>query len=340
MPRSKYLDMLKGTVIILVTLFHTVAWNSDNQTAANSYLLNSLMPMLMPTFFGISGFLLYFSKVDQPRRWIADKAKYLLIPHFAIDFLMYFCSLIGFNRAAFDIHGMSLADWLYRTVIRDDGEWFCWAFFFILLLTLLIKISDGSRKFWPVLIGLLLIVTFSPGTPDWLHTVHIQWYFPFTVIGYLLARHWPFIKKRHPEWVAYAGAAAFIPFMFLTNWKGSFVARSMLDNYYWLTTGHLLEGPTIFFQSMFGVGLIMTAVFWKSKAKVFYPLAFFGRYSFAIYILQEFLLLSTSFGSSWLGQGITFVWTLALCVGAIFLLRHVKILPKWFPPSQSQIVNE
>ena len=88
--RYLYLDILKGAAIILVILFHTVNWNSDNHIVVNSYLLNALMPMLMPTFFGISGFLLYSSKIEKTGSWILDKAKYLLIPHFAIDVLSVF----------------------------------------------------------------------------------------------------------------------------------------------------------------------------------------------------------------------------------------------------------
>jgi peptidoglycan/LPS O-acetylase OafA/YrhL len=330
--RYQYLDMLKGVAIILVALFHTFAWNSDIDTAKTSYLLNGLMPILMPTFFGISGFLLYSSKIERTGPWIAEKAKFLLIPHFAIDFLMYFCSLVGFNRGAFEIHTKTLSEWLYRSVIRDDGEWFCWAFFFILLLMLLIKKSDGSRKFWPVLIGLVLIVTLSPGTPDWFHTVHIQWYFPFCVLGYLVGKYWNSIKEHHPEQIAYAGAVAYIPYMYLTNWNGAFVGRPMLDNFYWIVAGKPLEGSLVFLQSLLGVGLIVSVIFWLIKTKVFSWLSFFGRYSFSIYMVQEFILLGFSFGTGAIGQTIVFVWALGLCVGSILLFRHMKFLATWFPP--------
>jgi|GEM_PF-1899062 len=332
MARSLYLDMLKGLGIILVVLFHTVAWNSNQDTAAGSYLLNALMPMLMPTFFGISGFLLYSSRIEKSGQWIWDKTKFLMVPHFAIDFLVYFFGLVGVNRAAFDIHSTGFLDWLYKSVIRDDGDWFCWAFFFVLLLMLIIKKNDGNKKFWPVIIGLLLIVTLSPGTPEWMHTVHIQWYFPFSVAGYLLARYWPLIKES-AKIFAYSGAVIYIPYLFMTGWKGAFVARPMLDNYYWIAAGRPLEGPMIFFQSIFGVGLLVSVVYWLSKVKVFSRLAFFGRYSFVIYILQGLLLVGFSLGTSGIGQALVFVWTLALCVSLILLFRRMGVLSRWVPPA-------
>jgi len=329
--RYPYLDKLKGAAIILVILFHTVNWNSSSHSVVvNSYLLNALMPMLMPTFFGISGFLLYSSKVEKTGSWILDKAKYLLIPHFAIDILWYLFSLVGVNSMAGSIHSLSFPSWLYRSVIRDDRDWFCWAFFFTLLLMLLIKKSDKSRRFWPVLIGLLLIVTLSPGTPDWFHTVHIQWYFPFSVAGYLLARYWSSIK-RYATLLAFSGAIAYVPYMFMTGWNGAFVSRPMLDNYYWIADGKPMEGPMVFLQSVFGAGLLISLVYLLSKAKIFSWLTFFGRYSFVFYILQGLVLTAFFFSSSGIGQAVVFVLALASCSGIIVLLRHIRVLARWVP---------
>ncbi|MDP2013599.1 MAG: acyltransferase family protein, partial [Actinomycetota bacterium] len=61
-PRIEWMDLVKGTTVLLVVLFHSVIHldaisKEDNVTSVWSTSMNVLEPMRMPLFFMVSGML-------------------------------------------------------------------------------------------------------------------------------------------------------------------------------------------------------------------------------------------------------------------------------------------
>jgi hypothetical protein len=337
--RNRYLDVLKGTAIILVVLYHAVAWNDSNN--ATNYLLNFLMPILMPTFFGVAGYLLFASRIGSNKDWIIGKAKFLLPAHFGLNGLMYLASMGRVIAGAITINSYTFAQWIGRTTVLDEGEWFAWAFFFVMIFTLALKLVDQrfSRKvFWLYFVASLLVVGLAPGIPGLFHMVHVQWYYPFAASGYVLAKYWTVISRYHPERLAGAAALFYVPYLFITRWNGAFVSRASLDNFWWIAHGTPLEGPKVYLQSILGLCLITSFCFWINKFKGAQFIAVFGFYSFGMYIWQQVLLILMPAGGSSVRQFIDFYCVLFISLFASAFLSRISSVRRWFPTPTREIL--
>jgi fucose 4-O-acetylase-like acetyltransferase len=327
--RNKQIDIIKGIAIILVVLYHALCWTDPN--FGSSKLLNVLQPFLMPTFFTISGYLLFRSRIIKYKSWILDKAKYLLIPHLALDFLLFAASYTKSATGAGQINSYGFGQWMFKALWRNEGEWFCWVLFFVLLYMLGVYYIDkhrDTRTFWMFTIITLLTLEIIPLPPGILRLVEIQWYVPFAVMGYLVARYQSIAKLWY---LMLFGVALIIPAQIFSNWNGGWVTQPMLNINSWLMNGQYTVWPTRFLQAICGICTIVLLVKWISRYNWSMHFTIFGRYSFFIYLMHSVILLAFSLGST-LPQQLT-MWVIALLgsIGIAMAVGRLPLLDRWAP---------
>lgn len=327
--RSKQIDVLKGVAIILVVLYHAICWTDPN--FGSNKLLNVLQPFLMPTFFTISGYVLFKSRITNYKEWILDKAKYLLIPHLALDLFLFAASYTKAETGASQINAYGFGQWMYRALWRNEGEWFCWVLFFVLLYMLIMYYVEKHRDtkyFWVFTIVTLLIIEFAPLPPGILRLVEIQWYIPFAVMGYLAAKY-PSLDKIW--YLMLFGVVLLLPAQIFSNWNGGWVTQPMLNIYNWFLRDQYSVWPTRFLQAICGICTIVLLIKWISRYNWSTPFTIFGRYSLFIYLMHSVILLAFSLGSN-LPQQLA-MWSIALLgsFATAIIISHIPQLNRWAP---------
>jgi fucose 4-O-acetylase-like acetyltransferase len=327
--RSKQIDVLKGLAIILVVLYHAICWTDPN--FGSNKLLNVLQPFLMPTFFAISGYVLFKSRITNYKAWILDKAKYLLIPHLALDLFLFAASYTKAATGASQINSYGLGQWMYKSLWRNEGEWFCWVLFFVLLFMLIIYFIDKHRdtqSFWMFMIVTLLIIEFAPLPPGILRLVEIQWYIPFALIGYLVAKY----NSLNKIWYLMLFGVVFLfPAQVISNWNGGWVTQPMLDLYHWALIGQYSIWPTRFLQAICGMCTIVLLTKWISRYNWSTPFSIFGRYSFFIYLMHSVILLAFSLGNNLPQQLMMWILSLLGSLALAIVLSRIPQFNRWVP---------
>lgn len=127
--RLNWADSLKGFLILLVILGHSIQYTLGNSCYSN-HLWNIIYSFHMPAFMAISGFLAYRGGggILSIRPTIWRRFRQLMIPFFLWTLLLM---LIGGN--------VSLKLYLRLFLYPDKGLWFLWSLFFITLLFQLSK---------------------------------------------------------------------------------------------------------------------------------------------------------------------------------------------------------
>lgn len=265
----------------------------------------------MPIFFIVSGYFIYMSSKNTGSfKWLRDKAKRFLIPHFSYNIGIFFWSITGL--AFYDgVMQQGFGKWLFNTTILDGGEWFLWTLFGTYVLMMLVIKFDRQDKYFllncAVLTLCVVLIPIYYG--GFLRVAYIQYFFPYVLFGYLFAKYQPEIQGKlcgifngkKLALVIFILAISYITLR--TNFNGVWANRPSVDMaysgglhfiYYALA---ILSIPLVYF-AIKGIS--------KISQRFDYLLSWVGKHSLVIYIASLF------FPGLYIGSGHTAIVTSAL----------------------------
>lgn len=191
--RLHYLDALKGILIILVILGHSIQYQiKDYQHDA---LFRVIYSFHMPLFFLISGFLTFKGRYDS--HLVKKRFVQCIIP-----FISWAIFLPIFESCE--------CDW-NRTIkiltYPDNGLWFLYnLFFYCLIFNLSERWSNKKYKQEYILLPLVVVLYVLMSL---LHTrfnaTQICWYLPFFAMGYYIHKYPNFLNHRSVSIVIIGG---------------------------------------------------------------------------------------------------------------------------------------
>ena len=227
MKKYPFVQHIKTFSILIVVIYHCLLFYSDNVffperaefvSPVISFICNVLDPILVPSFFVASGFLLPVSFRNKNRSVLAaigNRAKRLLIPYYLYGALW----LVPFFHL-FDINSFGRPEsknWIDEYVqmilgVHSDHLWFLWLLFWAVLLFILMKPLLVRKKMVIVsVIALAVSMTINFGL-QWFPYFKLSQTAPFILC--LLAGVWfgTYSDKveKIPSWVLYATAAVLL----------------------------------------------------------------------------------------------------------------------------------
>lgn len=179
--RSIYLDYLKGLLIFLVVLGHSIQYIGYNGYDAVFYnkIFKLIYTFHMPLFLGISGYLTYLSvRKYLWYEFLKKRILTLLVPLFTWSLLHVFITL------PFD-ENFSVADFFNKELdFFLNDYWFIWAIIFYSTIVTFLKKYHIDNGYILILVSLILMSI--PFDKNFLWNM-LESMFPFFALGYFLS---------------------------------------------------------------------------------------------------------------------------------------------------------
>jgi len=322
------IDIMKGIGILLVVLGHAIQKNiSDYQL---NPLYNVIYSFHMPLFFIIAGYLLHKTLKGNRLNWVKNKAIYFVIPHVFFNILYYLMSFTGLTIFENLTAQYSFLNWIKESLIYTGGEWFLWVLFIVLVLMLIVDWANrrfSEFTFWVIAFSIVGILLFLPDTEkDYFRLFELEWYFLFTLIGYLVAKYSIFANKYVV--LLFIGSILYFVLMYWTDWKGGWPDAPPRNLYYYLEAGNPIFYVERLAQALLGISVVIFVSKGISKIKsVSFVFAWLGRISLGVYLFHMFFS-SLGFGSGWLLVGTSFIFSLALGIILTFLCSKIPFIKR------------
>lgn len=247
----------------------------------------------MPIFFIVSGYFIYMSTKDKGSiKWLRDKARRFLIPHFSYNIGIFFWSVTGL--AFYDgVTQQGFGKWMLDTSVFDGGEWFLWTLFgTYALMMLILHIDKRNKDFLFYAFALVIVVVCIPiNHGGFLRLAYIQYFFPYVLCGYLIAKYRNEIQekilnkitKKHVIVIFSVLLTLYV--LLRTNFDGAWTTRPYLDMFY---SGGLHS--VYYTLALLSIPLVYLTIKGISKIsqRFNYVLSWVGRHSLVIYISSLF----------------------------------------------------
>lgn len=179
MSRNRYLDFLKGILIIAVVTGHVVqfVYYKDDQRYFGDIIFKSIYMWHMPLFMAVAGFLSWSGiKRDSFGRLAWLRFKSYLVPVFAWPVLFTCVRLFVQPKIV-------PSEWLNEVTHGSFGDfWFLWAIYLSILLASFCRLAASWYKAAYVVVPLLFLLL-----PDVWHLSLIKYVMPFFMLGCLVA---------------------------------------------------------------------------------------------------------------------------------------------------------
>lgn len=337
--RNITIDFIRGIAIILVVLGHNIQFGSGNtfyQTEGyyTDFLFKLVYSFHMPLFALLSGYLFFWSMKKPTKQIVKKRLPSLLLP------IIAWVTLECAGRAAINIirHDFTVVEFAHTYVVKFLGSfWFLWAMLFCSLIVLLVeKAFKGKVWIYGVLIIPMLFVSSK-------FNAHLYVYmYPYFAAGFLFnkcegIKYYRRVAKK--DW--YALAVAIVTFAVLFIFYGH-------DSYIYTTKISLLGEKGLIVQLGIDIyrwvigfaGSIMVIVLCKMicdgwKGKVIERIAYFGKISLGIYILNSYvnmflLKVTKNFSPNSLIWIIETVVSIIVYVIAVEILKRIPVAKEFF----------
>ena len=204
MPRDKSLDALRGLAIVLVVAGHAIpaavvashggpGWISIDPTSwvptatAKDLLFNLIYSFQMPLFAFVSGLVLWPPRDSPLGKWIALRARRLLVPYFAWFLVTY---LLIEGSASAGLGGLGAA--LFGAVVGRGGLWYLYVLFISSVVIESLARTRAGRWLVPASVVALAAVVLALPPVNVLYLGQLVAVYPFVVLGYMVS---PFKAK-------------------------------------------------------------------------------------------------------------------------------------------------
>ena len=188
MKRIVWADALKGILIVLVVLGHSIQASMIKLGGSfiDDYLWNLIYSFHMPAFIAISGFLAFRGNVirEGGSSWISTiwrRFRQLMIP-----FLLWSVALLFVNH--------NVEHYLDYLLYPEKSLWFLWALFFIAIIFAGVDIIANKLKVkqevamavcWTLLVGVMFLMP----NAKLLGVEYVAYYFFYYLLGYYLHKY-------------------------------------------------------------------------------------------------------------------------------------------------------
>ncbi|MDD6628190.1 MAG: acyltransferase [Lachnospiraceae bacterium] len=193
--RDKYLDILRGTAVILMVLGHCIQYGNGRAFSQPDIFFNNTAFQLiysfhMPLFMLISGYLFIYTveKYSDIMAFVKNRILRLLLPIVCWDIIIYIKFAIEVEKTEGWIKELLVA--YFRSLPED--YWFLWAVFYCS-----IAVWIGRYLFNDSIIYYLLGLVLTFLVPEIIyHLFFYKFMYPFFVGGYLFAKNQELIKNK------------------------------------------------------------------------------------------------------------------------------------------------
>lgn len=319
--RNEYIDFMKGKLIFLVVLGHSIQYSiySNEFVLFSDPLFIFIYSFHMPMFILISGYLYFFSQVEE---WwkLFGKIRTLFIPIFSVISIYFlFKSLLsGVNY--------SFYDFLFTLT---HSLWFLWVLMGILIARYLFSLTSSLfLRFLSPRVSLLINSAFY-GSSIYIITNFWGWWFvsefiyllPFFIIGELIAIYMQ-KRKFNKKILMLMLTAGGIGVLMLMFWKTEYyIYQDKLGSF---------DLSIYLYRMLAGVGLCSLFFVFSHycfillKKEITRFIALLGTSSLFIYILSSFIqpkfigLYNSNFN-------ILFSLAISLLFVVVFLLSSILV---------------
>ncbi len=273
--RQHYLDNLKGLLIFLVILGHTI------QGLICDYQSNLLFRMIysfhMPLFFFISGYLTWKKVPDS--RLLAKRTKQLLLPFLVWAFISPLFYHLKF-------------DWVYTKSVflyPDNGLWFLYNLFvYSAMIWGSQKVTYKRVSQEMVLAAMFLVVcTLMAIFKAKFSCSLVCWYFPFFALGFYLRKYEPQIASFKPYLMIMGGVIWCIGVPF-------WMMREVPLFYQWFNFGGAFSYVYRFLISLAGVFFFFLIGYKYLNVPIKY-IETLGTKTLGIYVFQFIIIVYVTF---------------------------------------------
>ena len=285
--RNILLDILKGLLIILVLLGHSIQYGSGVEFYHNNFWIDFTVRFIysfhMPLFMAIAGYLCYFSLEKHGvwkyncRRWIR------LFPPIGIwSGCLYVLKCIIKHKTPVII---GFIKYLISTF------WFLWA---LLIVGTIVTIVEKYNKTTKIIIYIVLIIL-SCITTDIYNLASYKFMFPCFLLGFYTAKYKLYIYLKNPVWIIISSLLWIILIQFFQK-----------DTYIYTTGFSLLYAKLPLDKQIFvdifrfviaivaSISFVSICHFFKQKnwfGVLEKFLVYCGKHSLAIYILSTYIFV-------------------------------------------------
>lgn len=328
LDRNIAIDILRGIAIIIVAIQHVFIktlpgnfWQYINFNVGSSFN--------MALFITVGGYLAYYSlsKHADHTKWLKSKAYYLLVPHFAINILVYPMSMTGIAEWNDLSQTYSFPSWLLNSTFFGVGEWYLYVMFFTFASLVAVNYFKSRIKpsyYIPVMLGVMILVACFPfrlGDVLWINRV--QFYIPFAMGGYLIAQYKDaivsYFSLRRFAIFSLIMVGFYTYFLYLAGWNGGWGSVPFMNLFTDFNVTALRFG-----QGITMLAPLVLVAYAISKIKYFASgMAWLGKITLGLYMCN---LLFTKVG---VGSGWTLVWTSVagtLLIGIVITLLSKKYI--------------
>lgn len=192
MNRLQWADALKGILILLVVLGHSIQY-VPGMDAESNHLWNMIYSFHMPAFMAVSGYLnsrpIRGGGIIDAKSVIYRRLMQLLVPFFCWSII---ASLFTSPNM---LHGL-----LKKTIDPNSGFWFLWALFWISLIFILtdliskklhLKQEVCETTVAVILVGIMVLTEFR-----YFGFQFIAYYFLFYTAGYYYCKYEDYLPKN------------------------------------------------------------------------------------------------------------------------------------------------
>lgn len=352
--RSQYLDILRGSALILMVFGHCLQYGNGTEFIKNSgFFYNRLFQVIysfhMPLFILLSGYLFFYTagKYQKNSDFLKNRWQRIFLP------------IIGWQTFHYLVNGMRMLgkgemitpDYFLRYV----RSWFTDIWFLLAILYCSLVVFCVRKYFKDSLIIYFLGFVLTFITPDSMANLHLyKFMYPFFVCGYLFGRYLDkaseMISRIGLKYLFTGILAVFVilfcfwdtdAYIYTTGytllWRENTIRQFVIDIY------RMLIGFAGSAVAVFGIKLLydwkaswLSEMPWKKIFAVLWQaLAGIGRNSLCIYILSSEMVhwfleaYSDYFHFSYLGTIMQTVTFIAVCYLVSVWISRVPILNKF-----------
>lgn len=334
-PRDKSLDALRGLAIVLVVAGHAIlAGVSVNQggpglvsigptvwvpiATSKDLLLNLLYSFHMPLFAFVSGLLLWPPRDSPLGKWIALRARRLLVPYFAW-FLIAYLLTGGATQAG--LRGLGAA--LFGAAIGRGGLWYLYVLFISSVVIESLARTRAGRWLVPASVVALAALVLALPPVDFLYLGQLVEIYPFVVLGWMIAPHRGKLAERRRALLMGAPvvfAATF--YLQYPHWLLELSPIWQLAQH--IPGGYLLRILTPYVCATAAIAFLFAA-YQKRSGRMMDAQAWLGRRSLGVYAVHSLLLVGLV--QAGLHSALPlFLATLGASVGLVVVLERVPVL--------------
>lgn len=321
--RLIWLDMLKGFLIILVILGHSIQYCLPDETFESNYWWNLIYSFHMPAFMAASGFV-NFRLVSPPPLTLCKRRTYqLLLPFLVWSFIKW---LVSSNHTISSLIGF--------TFNSGGFFWFLWTLWIISLLFIfcdcISKKIHLPQEYVVIILGVVLMFSMVLINIRVLGFQYIAYYFLFYSIGFYMNKYHINISNK----IIITGL--FILWLLTASfWR-------MHEIPFFLENIHLPHCILLYFYRFFTAILAVFLLFslfqeiFKNIKDEGKHLIYYGRNSLGLYVLQGVCVIEISnYVVSWLSGThvilpiiFSFILTLVICRLFLSVLSYKTVSSK------------